>query len=74
MKRGSHPLIALIVAMKTSMITRLNGSRMGKSYEGVISHSPVALARIVTICSFQLWLWFLRVMYRKQESKNNCSR
>lgn len=74
MKCGSHSLISLIVAMKTSMIARLKRNRMGKGYEGVISRSPATLAKTVTICSFQLWLWVLRVRYRKQEGKNNCSR
>lgn len=44
---------------------------MSKDYEVVISHSPVASARMVIICSFQLWLWFLRDVQktRRQEEQ-----
>lgn len=51
--------MSLSVAMKTNMVPRMNRNRMSKAYEVVISHSPVASARMVIICSFQLWLWFL---------------
>lgn len=71
MKRGSHSFLSLIVAMKTSMVPRVNRSRMSKGYEAVNSHSPVASARMVIICSFQLWLWVLSDVQktRRQEEQ-----